>query len=269
MLLKKTKDATDRLIDNEQIKQWIGRTTIMLARFALLLGLLFSALWIASLINAPSIMEHLLGLAVFIVLFVMVVMLSIDNFVYRYLKASVWGQIVLYSLMALVSSQSYLWAAAEVNRIFKINPSVLGLTLTSMTALRFFEYTVVALLGSYGFAICFYFFTNALAKLVKQSGIKQDWLGEMGQKLLFSWLLMASIGIGIALEQTLAILKRPVVGDELIQSLAVKIDFNQYHTCQGPDFDRVEGVAFLSASDILTAKQTATGDWQFDKVKCD
>ena len=191
MLLKKTKDATDRLIDNEQIKQWIGRTTIMLARFALLLGLLLSALWIASLINAPNIIEHLLGLAVFIVLFVMVVMLSIDNFVYRYLKASVWGQIVLYSLVALVSSQSYLWAAGEVNRIFKVDPSVLGLTLTSMTALRFFEYTVAALLGSYGIAICFYFLSQPLVRFIKPSGFQQDGFGERGPKLLFSLLLLA------------------------------------------------------------------------------
>lgn len=274
MPLKKTKNdasnqLTSDLITIENIGQWIGHTTRLLVRFAFLLILLMSALGLAQFFQTPKVVEHLLGMAVFVVLFVMVVMLSIDHFIYRILKASVWGQIVLYSLVALVSSQSYLWAAGEVNRIFKVDPSVLGLTLTSMTALRFFEYTVAAILGSYGFALCFYFIIQALKKLVNQSSNKHSWLDTKGQKLLFSLLLMASIGSGIALMQKLSILNRPIIGDDLIKSLAVKIDFNQYHTCRGLEFNGVEAVAFLSANDLLTAKRRSDGRLQFAKVRCD
>lgn len=254
----------------KSLKKWVINTSKKLVKFALLFVLLMLSLIITESINLPSVIIYLHLLAIFVLAFVMVVMLSIDNFVYRYLKASVWGQIVLYSLVALVSSQSYLWAAAEVNRIFKVDPGVLGLTLTSMTALRFFEYTVVALLSSYGFAICLYL----LSTLLRQWRGSKHYLSlfsqnKVGENMLAGLLLIVSIGVGVVMMHKVSLLQTTILEDKWIQQFAIAVDFNQYHRCQADGFKDAEAVVFLSASDILTAKQTASGDWQFDKLKCD
>lgn len=257
-------------LQTKSLKEWVVNTSKKLVKFALLFILLALSLRVTQAMNASPVIIYLLLLAIFILSFVMVVMLSFDNFVYRYLKSSVWGQIVLYSLVALVSSQSYLWAAAEVNRIFQVDPGVLGLTLTSMTALRFFEYTVVALLGSYGFAICL----NFLSTLLRQWRGSKHYLSlfsqnKVGENMLAGLLLIVSIGVGVVMMNKVSLLQTPIVEDKLIQQFAVAVDFNQYHRCYAEDFRNAEAVVFLSASDILTAKQTANGDWQFDKVTCD
>ncbi|MFZ2554501.1 hypothetical protein, partial [Psychrobacter urativorans] len=57
--------------------------------------------------------------------------------------------------------------------------------------------------------------------------------------------------------------------DVMVQAFAVNIDFYSYHTCTGKDFENIEGVLFLSASDMLVAKKTGTMSWQFNKVKCE
>lgn len=254
----------------KSLKTWVINTSKKLVKFALLFILLALSLRVSEAINAPPVVIYLVLLAIFVLSFVMVVMLSIDNFVYRYLKSSVWGQIVLYSLVALVSSQSYIWAAAEVNRIFKVDPGVLGLTLTSMTALRFFEYTIAALLGSYGFAVCLYLLSTGLRQWRYSNHLSNQYKqNKVSENILAGLLLIVSIGVGVIMMHKVSLLQTPIVEDNLIQRFAVAVDFNLYHRCQAEGFRDAEAVVFLSASDILTAKQTATGDWQFDKVKCD
>lgn len=254
----------------KSLKKWLIHTSKKLVKFALLFVLLMLSLIITESISVPSVIIYLHLLAIFVLAFVMVVMLSIDNFVYRYLKASVWGQIVLYSLVALMSSQSYLWATAEVNRIFKVDPGVLGLTLTSMTALRFFEYTVAALLGSYAFAICLYLLSFFLRQLtVRQASLAPIISKTVTETVFSGMLLVVSISVGVLLMHKVSLLQTPIVEDKWIQRFAVAVDFNQYHRCQAADVKNAEAVVFLSASDILTAKQTVSGDWQFAKVKCD
>ena len=57
--------------------------------------------------------------------------------------------------------------------------------------------------------------------------------------------------------------------DVIIQAFALKVDFSRYSTCTGKDFESIEGVLFLSASDILVAKEIAPMRWEFKKVKCE
>ena len=57
--------------------------------------------------------------------------------------------------------------------------------------------------------------------------------------------------------------------DALIQAFALKIDFYSHSTCTGDDFEDIEGVLFLSASDILVAKKVGSMAWAFKKVKCE
>ena len=174
-----------------------------------------------------------------------------------------WGQVVVYLLGLVISGQSYLWAANEINRIFLVNPNALALTLTSLTAIQFLKYTIIALLGSYFIAIGLYFYyKHANSKALN------DKVGGDSKPLSKKVVLGVIFGITIAL-CLLSIGKVTKYSDVIIQAFALKVDFSSYSTCTGDDFDNIEGVLFLSASDILVAKETAPMQWEYKKVKCE
>lgn len=245
------------------IRDWLISTTRLFAKFALILIILGSALALSVALNAPLYLSYLAILLIAAVLFIMLIMVSIKNIVYLYLKSSVWGQIVLYLLVALVSAMSYLWAIGEINRIFQVDPSNLGLTTTVLTGIQFFKYAIMALLGSYFIAIGLYFFYR------RSSNDSIDQNAMSTTKGLYKKMLS---GVLFAFTVTLCLLVAGRISkysDVMIQAFALNIDFYSHYTCTGADFDDSAGVLFLSASDILVAKKVKPMMWEFKKVKCE
>ena len=242
----------------DAVREWLIQTTRLFAKFAIILLTLGSALVVSFALHLPLYVSYSLVLLVAAVLFIMLIMVSIKNIVYLYLKTSVWGQIVLYLLVGLLSARAYLWAIGEVNRIFLVDPSNLALTTSVLTGIFFFKYAIMALLGSYLIAIGLYFYI----KQTDKSAINNRQL--LGKKMLtgIAFVLITSISLVAAGNVS-------KYSDVLIQAFALKIDFYSYYTCIGEDFQNIEGVLFLSASDILVAKEIEPMKWAFKKVKCE
>ena len=253
---QKTLDASNITVD--AVREWLIQTTRLFAKFAIILLIVGSALVVSFALHLPLYMSYSLILLVAAVLFIILIMVSIKNIVYLYLKTSIWGQIVLYILVALLSARAYLWAIGEVNRIFLVDPSNLALTTSVLTGIIFFKYAIMALLGSYLMAIGLYFYIKRTDKSVIND---RQHLG----KKVFSGIAFVFI-TSISLVAAGHISK---YSDVLIQALALKIDFYSHYTCTGDDFKDIEGVLFLSASDILIAKKIGTMEWEFKKVKCE
>ena len=86
----------------------------------------------------------------------------------------------------------------------------------------------------------------------------------MSKKVLSGIAFVFIIGISLIAASNIS-----KYSDALIQAFALKIDFYSYSTCTGNDFEDIEGVLFLSASDILVAKKVSSMQWAFKKVKCE
>ena len=242
----------------DTVREWLIQTTRLFAKFAIILLIVGSALVVSFALHLPLYVSYSLVLLIAAVLFIMLIMVSIKNIVYLYLKTSIWGQIVLYLLVALLSARAYLWAIGEVNRIFLVDPSNLALTTSVLTGIIFFKYAIMALLGSYLMAIGLYFYI----KQTDQSAINNR--QHLGKKVLsgIAFVFITSISLVAAGHIS-------KYSDVLIQALALKIDFYSHSTCTGEDFKDIKGVLFLSASDILVAKEVGTMEWEFKKVKCE
>ena len=242
----------------DAVREWLIQTTRLFAKFAIILLTLGSALVVSFALHLPLYVSYSLVLLVAAVLFIMLIMVSIKNIVYLYLKTSIWGQIVLYLLVGLLSARAYLWAIGEVNRIFLVDPSNLALTTSVLTGIFFFKYAIMALLGSYLIAIGLYFYIKQTDKSVIND--RQ----HLGKKVLsgIAFVFITSISLVAAGHIS-------KYSDVLIQALALKIDFYSHSTCTGEDFQDIKGVLFLSASDILVAKEVDAMEWEFKKVKCE
>lgn len=242
----------------DAVREWLIQTTRLFAKFAMILLTLGSALVVSFALHLPLYVSYSLVLLVAAVLFIMLIMVSIKNIVYLYLKTSVWGQIVLYLLVGLLSARAYLWAIGEVNRIFLVDPSNLALTTSVLTGIFFFKYAIMALLGSYLIAIGLYFYIKQTDKSATNN---RQFLGK---KVLsgIAFVLITSISLVAAGNVSR-------YSDVLIQAFALKIDFYSHYTCTGEDFQNIEGVLFLSASDVLVAKEIEPMTWVFKKVKCE
>ncbi|MFZ2552993.1 hypothetical protein, partial [Psychrobacter urativorans] len=151
------KAADNQEVNLNSIRDWLIRTTQIFAKFAIILIALALALLLANALNRPLYISYLIVGMIAAVLFIMLIMIAIENIVYQYLKNSVCGQIIIYLLVALMSVSSYLWATGEINRIFQVNPSNLALTSTLLTAIEFFKYSIITLLSGYFIAIGLYF----------------------------------------------------------------------------------------------------------------
>ncbi|MBU5615545.1 hypothetical protein KPY62_00220 [Psychrobacter sp. TAE2020] len=277
------KAADNREVNLNSIRDWLIRTTQIFAKFAIILIALALALLLANALNRPLYISYLIVGMIAAVLFIMLIMIAIENIVYRYLKNSVCGQIIIYLLVALMSVSSYLWATGEINRIFQVNPSNLALTSTLLTAIEFFKYCIIILLSSYFIAIGLYFLyrdsDNQAANNVDNSDVSNGNAGKsnvdatsatnQSTKKLTSKLLSGVLFALTVMLCLLAVGRISKYSDVMIQAFAVNIDFYSYHTCTGKDFENIEGVLFLSASDILVAKKTGAMTWQFNKVKCE
>ena len=147
------------------VREWLVQTTQLFAKLAIILIILGSALIVSFMLHLPPYVSYTLVLLIAAVLFIMLIMISIKNIVYLYLKTSIWGQIVLYLLVALLSARAYLWAIGEVNRIFLVDPSNLALTTSVLTGIIFFKYAIMVILGSYLIAIGLYFYIKQTDKL--------------------------------------------------------------------------------------------------------
>ncbi|MBE0445759.1 hypothetical protein [Psychrobacter sp. FME5] len=112
----------------DSVREWLIQTTRLFAKFSIILLIIGSALVLSFALDLPLYVSYSLVLLIAAVLFIILIMVSIKNIVYLYLKTSIWGQIVLYLLIALISARAYLWAIGEVNRIFLVDPSNLALT---------------------------------------------------------------------------------------------------------------------------------------------
>ena len=242
----------------EAVRGWLIQTTRLFSKFTIILLMLGSALLLSFALHLPIYVPYSLILLIAAVLFIMLIMVSMKNIVYLYLKTSTWGQIVLYLLVALLSARAYLWAVGEVNRIFLVDPSNLALTTSVLTGIIFFKYAIMVLLGSYWIAIGLYFYI----KQTDQSAINTR--QPLGKKMLtgIAFVFITSISL-------VAVGNISKYSDVLIQALALKIDFYSHYTCTGDDFKDIEGVVFLSASDVLVAKKVEPMDWEFKKVKCE
>ena len=146
----------------EAIRDWLIKTTRTFIEFAIVLSVLCLALFVINFLHLPLYASLLIVFAISTVLFIMLIKIAIENIVYQYVKKSIWGQVVVYLIGVVISAQSYLWAANEINRIFLVNPNALALTLTSLTAIQFLKYTIIALLSSYFIAIGLYFYYDML-----------------------------------------------------------------------------------------------------------
>lgn len=242
----------------DAVREWLIQTTRLFAKFAIMLLIIGSALALSIALRLPPYMSYSLILMVAAVLFIMLIMVSIKNIVYLYLKSRIWGQIVVYLLVALLSARAYLWAIGEVNRIFLVDPSNLALTTSVLTGIMFFKYAIMALLGSYLIAIGLYFYI----KQTDRSAL--DNRQPLSKKVLSGSAFVFIIGISLVAASNIS-----KYSDALIQAFALKIDFYAHYTCTGDDFKNIDGVLFLSASDILVAKKTAPMQWQYKKVKCE
>ncbi len=242
----------------DAVREWLIQTTRLFAKFAIILFTLGSALVVSFALHLPLYVSYSLVLLVAAVLFIMLIMVSIKNIVYLYLKTSVWGQIVLYLLVGLLSARAYLWAIGEVNRIFLVDPSNLALTTSVLTGIFFFKYAIMALLGSYLIAIGLYFYI----KQTDKSAINNSQL--LGKKVLSGIAFVFITSISLVASGNVS-----KYSDVLIQAFALKIDFYSHYTCTGEDFQNIEGILFLSASDVLVAKEIEPVKWVFKKVKCE
>ncbi len=242
----------------DTVREWLIQTTQLFAKFAIILLIVGIALVVSFALHLPLYVSYSLILLVAAVLFIMLIMVSIKNIVYLYLKTSIWGQIVLYLLVALLSARAYLWAISEVNRIFLVDPSNLALTTSVLTGIIFFKYTIMALLGSYLIAIGLYFYIKQTDKLAINN--RQP----LSKKVLSGIAFVFIIGISLV-----AVSNISKYSDALIQAFALKIDFYSHSTCTGDDFEDIEGVLFLSGSDILVANKVGSMQWAFKKVKCE
>ncbi len=258
MSIDEQKTLDKSKITVEVVREWLIQTTELFAKFAIMLIVLGAVSALSFALNLPLYVSYSFILLIAAVLFIMLIMLSIKNIVYLYLKSSVWGQIVLYLLIALISARAYLWAIGEVNRIFLVDPSNLALTTSVLTGITFFKYAIMTLLGSYLIAIGLYFYIKQTDKLAVND--RQP----LSKKLLSGIAFVFVIGISLFAASNIS-----KYSDTLIQAFALKIDFYSYSTCTGDDFQNIEGVLFLSASDILVAKKVDSMEWMFKKVKCE
>ena len=160
---QKTSNKSKTTVD--EVREWLTQTTELFAKFAIMLITLGAAFALSLALHLPLYVSYTLVLIIAAVLFIMLIMISIKNIVYFYLKSSVWGQIVLYLLVVLLSARAYLWAIGEVNRIFLVDPSNLALTTSVLTGIIFFKYAIMVLLGSYLIAIGLYFYIKQTDKL--------------------------------------------------------------------------------------------------------
>lgn len=272
------KAADNQEVNLNSIRDWLIRTTQIFAKFAIILIALALALLLANALNRPLYISYLIVGMIAAVLFIMLIMIAIENIVYRYLKNSVCGQIIIYLLVALMSVSSYLWATGEINRIFQVNPSNLALTSTLLTAIEFFKYSIITLLSGYFIAIGLYFLyrdsdnqapNSADNSAVSNGNIDATSATNQSTKKLPSKLLSGVLFALTVMLCLLAVGRISKYSDVMIQAFAVNIDFYSYHTCTGKDFENIEGVLFLSASDMLVAKKTGAMSWQFNKVKCE
>lgn len=253
---QKTLDKSKITLDT--VRDWLIQTTQLFAKFAIMLLIVGSALVFSFALDLPRYVSYSFVLLIAAVLFIMLIMISIKNIVYLYLKSSVWGQIVLYLLVALLSVSAYLWAIGEVNRIFLVDPSNLALTTSVLTGIIFFKYAIMALLGSYLIAIGLYFYIKQTDKL--EINNRQP----LSKKVLSGIAFVFIMGISLFAASNIS-----KYSDALIQAFALKIDFYSHSTCTGDDFEDIEGILFLSASDILVAKKVGSMQWAFKKVKCE
>ena len=247
----------------DAIRDWLIKTTRTFIEFAIVLSLLCLALFVINFLHLPLYASLLIVFAISAVLFIMLIKIAIENIVYQHLKKSIWGQVVVYLVGVVISAQSYLWAANEINRIFLVNPNALALTLTSLTAIQFLKYTIIALLSSYFIAIGLYFYY----KYAEGKTVKADLSGDA--KPLSKKVMLGVVFVITVMLCLLTIGKVTKYSDVIIQAFALKVDFSSYSTCIGADFEDIEGVLFLSASDILVAKEVAPMQWVFKKVKCE
>ena len=247
----------------DAIDDWLIKTTSTVIKFSLILFLLCLILLVISFLQLPLYVSLLIVFAISIVLFIMLIKIAIENIVYQHFKEGIWGQVVVYLLGVVISAQSYLWAANEINRIFLVNPNALALTLTTLTAVEFFKYAIIILLSSYFIAIGLYFYHKSVdSKAIKtnlDSGYK-----PLPKKVMLGVIVVITIALCL-----LAVGKITKFSDVIIQAFALKVDFSSYSTCTGDDFKDIKGVLFLSASDILVAKETAPMQWEYKKVKCE
>ena len=246
----------------DSIREWLIRTTQMFARFAIILAVLCAVLALSLFSNLPTYVSYTIILLIAAVLFTMLILISIENIVYQYLKKSIWGQIVIYLLVALISALSYLWAIGEINRIFRVDPSNLALTSTVLTAIQFFKYAIMALLSSYFMAIGLYFFYHYAQSAAIPSAAQNE-VRTFRKKMLSGAFFVLTVTTCL-----LVVGRVSRYSDVIVQNFAVKIDFYGHYTCTGEDFQDIEGVLFLSASDILVAKKVQPMAWEFKKVKC-
>ena len=228
---QKTLDTSKVTVDT--VRDWLIQTTQLFAKFAIVLIILGSALIVSFILHLPLYVTYSFVLLIAAVLFIMLIMISIKNIVYLYLKSSIWGQIVLYLLVALISARAYLWAIGEVNRIFLVDPSNLALTTSVLTGIIFFKYAIMALLGSYLIAIGLYFYI----KQTDKSAINNR--QPLSKKVLSGIAFVFIIGISLIAASNIS-----KYSDALIQAFALKIDFYSYSTCTGNDFEDIEGIFF-------------------------
>lgn len=253
---QKTLDKSKVTVD--AVREWLTQTTELFAKFAIMLIILGGALVLSFALHLPLYMPYSFILLIAAVLFIMLIMVSMKNIVYLYLKASIWGQIVLYLLVALLSAHAYLRAVGEVNRIFLVDPTNLALTTSVLTGIAFFKHAIMALLGSYLIAIGLYFYIQQTEKL--EINNRQPLSKKILSGIAFVFIISMSLVTAGHISKN---------SDVLIQALALKIDFYSHYTCTGEDFQGIEGVLFLSASDILVAKKVGSMEWEFKKVKCE
>lgn len=264
------KSMDTRAISLDTVRDWLIQTTRLFAKFAIILILLGGALVLSFTLHSPLYITYSIVLMIAAVLFIMLIMVSIKNIVYLYLKTSIWGQIVLYLLVALISARSYLWAIGEINRIFLVDPSNLAITTTVLTATQFFKYAIMVLLGSYLIAIGLYGYikrkgltdSNATTAEYRQENLNNR--QKLNKKLLAGASFVLVIILILIIADNIS-----KYSDTIIQSFAIKIDFYSHYTCTGEDFENIEGVLFLSASDILVAKEVGSMAWEFKKVSCE
>ena len=247
----------------ETIRDWLIKTTRTFIEFAIVLSLLCLALFVIDFLHLPLYASLSIVFIISAALFILLIKIAIENIVYQHFKKSIWGQVVVYLLGVVISAQSYLWAANEINRIFLVNPNALALTLTSLTAIQFLKYTIIALLSSYFIGIGLYFYY----KCVSDKAIKNNPSGNaksLTKKMILGVIFVITVALCL-----LSMDKVTRYSDVIIQAFALKVDFSSYANCKGSEFDNIEGVLFLSASDVLVAKRTAPMQWQFKQVKCE
>lgn len=248
-----------------ELKEWLIQTTQLFAKFAIILIFLGSALAFNIVMHLSLVVSYALIIIIGAVLFIMIILFSTKNIVHHYLKTSTWGRILTYLLVALINGLSYLWAIGEINRLFLVDPSNLALTTTALTATQSFRYTTIVLLISYLAAVGIYVYFSQKDSVA--AGIRQKSINHR-QKLRMK-LFAGMIFVSIVISSMIALDNFPKYRDQMIQIFAVNIDFYNYHTCTGDGFKNIDGILFLSASEVLVAKKTEPMTWQFKKLRCE